>query len=363
MGTGCEARVFLPADTKGTHRCIVGANPLSMMSRAAGDFIELDMQDGKLVFTSAGVQLSARVMPEMEFPSMKITVERTLTLTGEDVSSWAIVDEATIDAKANDTIWFGISPIDGRLYVSAGSSTWIAMVRDGQDEKAVPVSALVMRKIKPQIGDIVRFCNLGLTLQRGHIEYVVSALNSSCRIDTYKLANALIDKEEHRVQLSEGQVNRLREILRVVSMGADEKRLVPTVLRYEFGHLVVWSESQTISGVSVVGATMISGNEGWEIGVAGDAILSTLMNIKGGLDIAVTSGGTTGALMLWQGQTLSIRASLRVDHQPIPKDLILDLIHRHREVPAEVPEPGSGAEPSGESSENPQRLGHLPEPG
>ena len=363
VGTGCEARVFLPSQSTGNHRVIISANPLSMISRAAGDFIELDTQDGKLVFASAGVQLSARLMPDMEFPSTKVAGERTLTLTEEDATAWAIVDEPTVDAKADDTIWFGITNGEGRLYVSAGASSWVAMVRDGQDTDAVPVSAVVMRKIRPQAGDIVGFCNLGLTLRRGHIEYVVGALSSNRRIDTYQLAASIIDKERHRIHLNVGQVARLREILKVVSMGADEKRLVPVLFRYEFGHLIVWSASQTITGISILTAEKVSGDEGWEIGIAGDSVLATLGNVKGELDIAVTDG-VAGAMLMWQGVTVSIRASLRVDHQPIPKDLIQDLIHhRHPEAQEEVPEPGSEPEPSEEYDENPQRLGHLPEPG
>jgi hypothetical protein len=326
IGLGCEARASIPCECGVKARVVVGDGPVEMITRTAGGFVEIDLEEKHVVFRSSGVQLRACRAPEVEFPPLKSANQRRLLLTNHDVQAWAVVDEATIDAQANDTIWMGVTPQNRGLYVSASAGVWAAMVRDGQDTQAIAVSAATMRKVRPQAGDVLNFCPDGLTVGRENVVYAVGALSSDRRMDTYPMVGNILLKEGARVRLSLPRVKRLREILRVVNMGADAKRLVPVLFRYDQGHLILWSESATITGMSVVPAEWVSGAHTWEIGLAGESVLATLGNCEEQIDLAVTADASTGAAMIWVKNVVSLRAALRVGHQDIPPALVRSLV-------------------------------------
>ena len=356
IGRGCEAVVRMPA-TVGLHgRWIIGCSPIEMVTRAANGLIRVEDLGPRLAFVSAGCRIEAQIAPSVDFPPMKVASDRRIMLVDQDRQAWAVADEPTTESNANDTIWIGITPQNHRLYVSGSSSSWVAMVRDGQDLQAISLPARIIRGISPKAGDVFSFSANGLIITRGMIEYSVGALSQDRKADTYPLAGNLIVKEQHRIRLNEGQVRRLGEILRVVNMGSDLNRLIPVLFRYEQGHIVIVGESQVVTGMGVVPAELVKGEEGWQIGLAGESILATLANFKGGVDISVTDGSKTGALMIWQGPLVSIRAALQVGHQDIHPDQIRRLIEGQAlplEAQEDLPEP---------DDETPQCLDrHSPE--
>lgn len=325
VGNGCEASLVLPAKVANPIRFVVSDVPVSMITRAAEADIQISIKDNRVVFHAAGVEISSALAPDVEFPPEKVAKDRAVSLDSRDVIAWAVADEPATTAQADDTIWLGVTPQNKRLYASASSSSWSAMVRDGQDLQSVPVSATIMRKIKPTAGDCIGFCPDGITVRRGMLNYAVGAL-ATRKLDAYPILGNVLNRQAGLIHLNEGQLSRMIAALRVINMGSELSELIPVLVTYQDGVLYLGSESSTITGVSCVEVKHISGLRNWSIGIAGESLLATLLNFKSQIGIGVTDNPETGAMLVWSGNVVSARASLKVHHHLLPQD------YRHLEA-------------------------------
>lgn len=353
VGSGCEASLSIPAQVKKECRIVVSDVPISMITRAVEKAIDVLADGDRVVFQTSGVEISSSIAPDVEFPPEKVAKDRAVSLGPDDVLAWSVADEPTTEANADDTIWLGVTPQNKRLYASGSSTSWSAMVRDGQDLKAVAVPATILRRIKPAVGDCIGFCQDGITVRRSMIQYAVGAL-SSRKIDAYPIFGNVLNRQASLIRLNEGAVKRLTEVIRVVNMGSELSKLIPVLFTYSDGFLYVASESTTISGVSCVKVRHVSGLRHWSIGIAGDSLFATLNNFRTGIDIGVTENPETGAMLVWNGKLVSARASLRVHHQLRPED------YRHLAESTGQTDPAPASPSEDLVMEEPEMSDHLP---
>lgn len=342
---GIDGTLTIPAEVYLAGRWVIRASLVDMIARGGGEQIELAVHNNEFsAITARGMRVRSTVAKDMQFPAARTPPQRRVMATDDDAVAWAVVDEPTVNAQANDTIWMGVSPLNNGLYVSAASQSWAAMVRDGQDAQAIPVLASAIRRIRVLPGDILSFDQSGVTIDRSNLRYWVGVVQSP-KMDTYPLAEKIIGGEISRVKLTAFNMDRLRRSLKVLHMGSDVSNLIPIHIRYMSGHLFLQSESSTVTGTSAVRADLMRGVDKWEIGVAGDSLLATLSNLDQA-ELAVNDDGRgVGALAVWRNRLVSIRASLRMQVSPLPVSEAMRLITQA--APAEtasLPEVPSGVE-------------------
>lgn len=316
FGASVQVMATFAADVSQSGRCVVGSTPIAMIARATKSHIQMELSGNDLAMVSSGIRVNAAIQPDGHFPKQPDSGDRSILLTAVDVEAWSIVDEPTTAENADDTIWLGVSPLNPRLYASAAAGSWAAAVRDGQDASAIAVPASVLRKIRPQVGDVLRFSVGSLTIAREGITCWLSTLSRPA-IDRYPMMESLIGRSVSRVQLGEHGLSRLRTILSVLISGSEESKLIPVTFFFEQGHLFLVGQSSKVSTAAAIKAQLIKGEKTWRVAAAGEAILATISNLRPPVDFCVIgTDGATNALMIWnQHRVVSIRAGLRDNHQ------------------------------------------------
>ena len=315
-GAGVQLRSSFAADVSVSGRKIIDLMSLMMVARAAKSSIQVVLDGDRLVMSSQGIRVNSGVCPDVEFPKVDDKPLRSITLTDIDVEAWAIVDEPTVEQRADDTIWLGICPSNPRLYASASSGPWAGSVRDGQDQSAIPIPSSVLRKIRPRVGDVFAFDSKFLRVTRDSSVYHITVL-SKYAAEMYPRIDSIISKTFSRIHLNGYNADRLRSMLSVLLSGADESKLIPVTLYFEDNHLFLICESSRVSTCAAVPAQLVSGENKWRVAIAGETVLATLSNLGKAFDLCVIDGGeTAGALIIWNANRVcSIRAGLRDNHQ------------------------------------------------
>lgn len=311
VGVGIRSRLVIPAKAEQGGVVIFSVRSIQMVAQGARRTITIAVHNGRLILTSNGIQVYASVVPNAEFPQWEeCQSKRRVIVVGDDAEAYQMSIDITRNPSSSDTIWIGQAEL-GELYVSASCRSHVMCLFGQADPEAIPVMASRLQRVGIQEGDILAISPKFLEISRSNVTFQVSTLQAF-EPDRHDQVRKIIGGEIGRVSLVEREILKLRDFLKVIVSGSDDRDYAPIGLSYESGHLFLVAQTKEYESHCAVSVRHVSGPLKWKAGIASVILLEATSYGVPSMEIAVvgTEKGVD-AICAWFGQRLLIRAALR----------------------------------------------------
>lgn len=310
-GAGLWARFVVPAKIEQPGQAVFSVRPIQMVAQGARQTITVAGHNGNIVLTSNGIQVYAPTIPDLEFPEWRpMESDRQVIVTEDDVVAYQMSIDITRNPSSSDTLWVGRAEL-GELYVSASCRSHVMCLFGEADREAIPVMASELQRAGIQAGDILTIGDQWLEIQRSSITFRVAVLQAF-EPDRHDQVGRIIQSEISRIRMNEREILKLKDFLKVIVSGSDDKEYAPIGLSYESGHLFIVAKTKDYESHCAVAATLVSGQPTWKAGLSSMILLEAASYNMPTLELAAigTERGVD-AICAWFGQKLLIRAALR----------------------------------------------------